>query len=416
MLTAGELDVTNIAHGGFGVARLDGRVVFVSEAIPGERVRRARHPTTARRSFWWADTVEVLEASPHRRPHLVGRGAVSRPRPPTVRAAPSSGTSSPRHQRALQGARYSPMPLSSAWPHRARRRRGGRRAAPPTDGLDGAPASALHVAEDGTVGPYAARSHTRHQGGRPPARHRRAAGGRADRRADARLRRSRVRGARARSVGRRAPGRPATQKRPASSASGSAIASSALDDAGFWQVHRGGGRYADARRAGRRDRRRALDPDGREPRPLRRRRAAGRGDRRQVRPATRITTCRVRSARPPSTRREPGRLARRAGRDRAGGALGARPRRRIRARGGRGWRRRPSCSTRRASGAGREVLEALTASAPRSSSTSPATRWRSRAMSGLLAGLGYRAGPDCARSTSSRSTHHVEAVGAFVRA
>ncbi|TPX04483.1 class I SAM-dependent RNA methyltransferase, partial [Schumannella luteola] len=34
-----EVEATNIAHGGYGVARLDGRVVFVAEAIPGERIR-----------------------------------------------------------------------------------------------------------------------------------------------------------------------------------------------------------------------------------------------------------------------------------------------------------------------------------------------------------------------------------------
>jgi tRNA/tmRNA/rRNA uracil-C5-methylase (TrmA/RlmC/RlmD family) len=59
-----ELVVGPVAHGGHCVARLDGRVVFVRHALPGERVR-ARVTETSR-SFWRADAVEVLEASPDR--------------------------------------------------------------------------------------------------------------------------------------------------------------------------------------------------------------------------------------------------------------------------------------------------------------------------------------------------------------
>ena len=33
-----ELTVDKIAHGGISIGRLDGRVVFVSDAIPGEPV------------------------------------------------------------------------------------------------------------------------------------------------------------------------------------------------------------------------------------------------------------------------------------------------------------------------------------------------------------------------------------------
>jgi 23S rRNA (uracil1939-C5)-methyltransferase len=59
-----ELTVEALAYGGKGIARLDGYVVFVSDAIPGDRVRaRVRN---AKRGYAEADTVEVLQASPDR--------------------------------------------------------------------------------------------------------------------------------------------------------------------------------------------------------------------------------------------------------------------------------------------------------------------------------------------------------------
>lgn len=52
------------ANGGSCVARHEGRVVFVRHALPGERVRV--RVTRDRGSYWHAETVEVLEASPDR--------------------------------------------------------------------------------------------------------------------------------------------------------------------------------------------------------------------------------------------------------------------------------------------------------------------------------------------------------------
>ena len=72
-----ELDATNIAHGGISVARLDGRVVFVSDAIPGERVV-ARITDDDKAAVWRADTVRVLEPSIHRRPHPWAEAALER--------------------------------------------------------------------------------------------------------------------------------------------------------------------------------------------------------------------------------------------------------------------------------------------------------------------------------------------------
>lgn len=52
------------ANGGSCVARHDGRVVFVRHALPGERVRA--RITSQRGSYWHADAVEVIDASPDR--------------------------------------------------------------------------------------------------------------------------------------------------------------------------------------------------------------------------------------------------------------------------------------------------------------------------------------------------------------
>lgn len=59
------VEVGPIAHGGHCVARLDGRVVFVRHALPGERVRIAV-TDTSHDAFWRADAVEVVEAGPDR--------------------------------------------------------------------------------------------------------------------------------------------------------------------------------------------------------------------------------------------------------------------------------------------------------------------------------------------------------------
>lgn len=61
-----ELEVGPVAHGGHCVARHEGRVVFVRHALPGERVLAEVTYGGDDASFWRADAVEVLEASPDR--------------------------------------------------------------------------------------------------------------------------------------------------------------------------------------------------------------------------------------------------------------------------------------------------------------------------------------------------------------
>lgn len=55
-----ELDVGSVAHGGYCVARWDGRVVFVRHALPGERVWVEVTEGTTDSRFLRADAVEVL--------------------------------------------------------------------------------------------------------------------------------------------------------------------------------------------------------------------------------------------------------------------------------------------------------------------------------------------------------------------
>jgi 23S rRNA (uracil1939-C5)-methyltransferase len=59
-----EASIVDLSHEGHGVARMDGKAVFVADALPGERVRLRRG--RRRRSFDEATLLEVLEASPDR--------------------------------------------------------------------------------------------------------------------------------------------------------------------------------------------------------------------------------------------------------------------------------------------------------------------------------------------------------------
>lgn len=149
-----EIEVTGIAHGGFGVGRLDGRVVFVAEAIPGERVR-AQITDDRKDRFWWADTVEVLEASPHRRPHIWPEADVARA-PGDRPGGADFGHIRPEHQRVLKA-----QVLGEALQRMARIERDVEVEAldGPADGGGWRTRERLHVATGGTVGPYAARSH-----------------------------------------------------------------------------------------------------------------------------------------------------------------------------------------------------------------------------------------------------------------
>lgn len=162
-----DLDVTGVAHGGVFVARHEGRVVFVSDAIPGERVR-ARLADTAKASFWRAETVEVLDASPHRRPHVWAAADISVD-PDARPGGADFGHIAIDHQRELKqrvllealerfgGLAQPAVTLAGATPVLAP---DGTVVAEETpDATRWRTRVSLHVDADGRVGPFAARSH-----------------------------------------------------------------------------------------------------------------------------------------------------------------------------------------------------------------------------------------------------------------
>lgn len=158
-----ELDVTGIAHGGISVARHEGRVVFVSDAVPGERVV-ARVTEDRKKSFWRADTVSVVTPSEHRVDHVWPEAALDRD--PAVRAGGAEfGHVALSHQRTLKHdvlvdafSRFARTDLTEVLGHDVTVE-----SAPgddETNGLGWRTRVRLHVDEDGTAGPFAARSHT----------------------------------------------------------------------------------------------------------------------------------------------------------------------------------------------------------------------------------------------------------------
>jgi tRNA/tmRNA/rRNA uracil-C5-methylase (TrmA/RlmC/RlmD family) len=149
-----EIEVTNVAHGGVAVARHDGRVIFVSDAIPGETVL-ATITDDSKKSFWRAETVGVISASEHRQPHVWSAASIERT--PENRAGGAEfGHIAIAHQRELKRQvladslkRMAGVDIDvtvSALPGNE-------------DGTGWRTRLRLQVAEDGTPGPFAARSH-----------------------------------------------------------------------------------------------------------------------------------------------------------------------------------------------------------------------------------------------------------------
>ena len=156
-----DLDITGIAHGGTFIARHEGRVIFVSDAIPGERVRaRLLDPSPAAgepdtRSLWRAETHAVLGPSPHRRPHIWPEADVAHD-PAQRPGGADLGHIELDHQRALKR-----QVLAEAFDRFA----GPGLEAPEIEAVESGDGTrwrtrvTLHVDDAGRIGPFAARSH-----------------------------------------------------------------------------------------------------------------------------------------------------------------------------------------------------------------------------------------------------------------
>lgn len=152
-----ELTITDVAHGGVFIARHEGRVVFVSDAIPGERVL-ARVTDERKKSFWRADVVRVLEPSEHRQAHVWAQADLHT-EPGARPGGAEFGHITPAHQRALKAkvlndalVRFGKLPESAVKVQGPVR---------PADdaGRRWRTRLSLHTNGANMVGPYAARSH-----------------------------------------------------------------------------------------------------------------------------------------------------------------------------------------------------------------------------------------------------------------
>ena len=155
-----ELEIGDVAHGGVFVARHEGRVVFVPDVLPGERVL-ARVTDASKSSFWRAEAIEVRDASPHRRPH-VWREADIAVAPENRPGGADFGHIALEHQRELKLTvlrdalkRFGGMPDPDVSIAPA----GSGSDAERADGTGWRTRVSLHVDDDGRIGPYAARSH-----------------------------------------------------------------------------------------------------------------------------------------------------------------------------------------------------------------------------------------------------------------
>lgn len=146
-----ELTIEKVAHGGIFVARHDGRVVFVSHVLPGEKVKAVVYEDRGV-SFCRAEPTEILGASPDRVAHFwkqAGPGGAGGAEFGHIKLARQRELKADVIEEALQrmaGVELRPVVEAAPGDDEA-------------NGLGYRTRVQLHVDEAGTVGPYRERSH-----------------------------------------------------------------------------------------------------------------------------------------------------------------------------------------------------------------------------------------------------------------
>ncbi len=152
-----ELEVTKVVHGGDGLARHDGFVIFVHGGLPHERVRAEVY--SVKKSHAFAELVEVVTPSSQRVSHIWPEADVSRP-PATRAGGADYGHIDISYQRALKTGILREALTRHGGIDEARVENLRVEALPgDADGLHWRTRVTLHVGSDGRAGPYAERSH-----------------------------------------------------------------------------------------------------------------------------------------------------------------------------------------------------------------------------------------------------------------
>ncbi len=145
------LTIEKVAHGGIFVARHDGRVVFVSHVLPGEKVR-ARVYEDGGKGFCRADPIEIIEASPDRVKHVwkeAGAGGAGGAEFGHIKLTRQRELKADVIEEALErmaGIKLRPVVEAAPGDNEA-------------NGLGYRTRVQLHVDESGIAGPYRERSH-----------------------------------------------------------------------------------------------------------------------------------------------------------------------------------------------------------------------------------------------------------------